>query len=306
MSEPELNYVRCPERRGGHHRMAWWQWGEARAPRVILCVHGLTRQGRDFDALAQALLRRAREQGERLRVICPDIVGRGRSDWLAAAEDYEYATYVGDTHALLQALARVGAVQTFDWIGTSMGGLIGIPIAAESATSSLPPLAHLVLNDIGPVMEAPAIRRIGRALGEHPIFPSEAKADAWLRARSPGFGPCEPAAWRALSRPQLRALPGGRWALRHDPAVAAGWDALGPQSMAAAEELLWTLYDRIRAATLVVHGADSDLLSAATIAQMTRRGPRARVVEFAGVGHAPMLIADEQTAAVVRFLLPDY
>lgn len=286
--------------------MAWWQWGEAAAPRVVLCVHGLTRQGRDFDALAQALLRRAQDQGERLRVVCPDIVGRGRSDWLADADGYEYATYVADIHALLLALERSGEVHTFDWVGTSMGGLIGIPIAAERATGSQPALAHLVLNDIGPVMEAAAIRRIGKGLGDHPTFANEAQADTWLRARSLGFGACDAETWRAFSRPQLRALPSGRLALRHDPAVAVGWDALGPQSMAAAEELLWTLYDRIRASTLVVHGADSDLLSAATIAQMTQRGPHAQVVEFAGVGHAPMLVADAQTAPIVRFLLPDY
>lgn len=304
--EPELNYVRCPEARGGHHRMAWWQWGDARASRVILCVHGLMRQGRDFDTLARALLQRAGEQGERVRVVCPDIVGRGRSDWLAKAEDYQYATYLADIHALLQALARSAPVQSLDWVGTSMGGLIGIPIAAESAAGHLPVMAHLVLNDVGPVLEPQALARIGATVKDREIFADETEAEVWLRAHSPGVGLCSDADWHALSGPQLRLLQDGHWGLRHDPKVGASWDAITAQGVTAAQELLWTLYDRIRASTLVVHGADSDFLSTETLQRMTDRGPRAQAVEFAGVGHAPMLIAPEQTAAVTRFLLPDY
>lgn len=304
LMEPRLNYLDCPEPAGGHHRMAWWQWGDPQAPRALVCVHGLTRQGRDFDVLAQSAVERARSQGQSIRVICPDIVGRGRSDWLADPAAYRYRTYAADMLALLARLRRDAPPQAMDWVGTSMGGIIGILLAARDAEAAAPLMRHLVLNDVGPVIEWRALARIGDYLGHQMDFPTFEAGAAYLRAQSLGFGPCAPAAWLTLSRPQLRELPDGRWGMRYDPAIAAGWRSLTPELLSQGEALLWQAYDHIAAKTLLLHGADSDLLSAESARRMQARGPRPRMVEFAGVGHAPMLIADDQRRAVLDFLFP--
>ena len=300
MSTPTLHFLSCtaPE----PHRMAYWQWGDANAAHTVLCVHGLTRQGRDFDVLAQTLVERA---GGALRVVCPDVVGRGKSDWLADPMGYQIPHYVGDLLALLAELKP----QTLDWVGTSMGGLIGM-VACSLAPGVGAPVRRLVLNDVGPTIEWSALQRIGQYLGKSGQFASEQEAaDAMWRIAS-SFGPHTPAQWLALSRPMLKrvsnavqgAFEEAMYALHYDPAIALPFGQMTPEGAAQGEALMWQAYDAITAQTLLVRGADSDLLSSATALQMTQRGPKARLVEFAGVGHAPTLVARDQTDALVDFL----
>ncbi len=297
MSEPTLNYVLCPDASGGH-RMAYWQWGNPNAGHVVLCVHGLTRQGRDFDVLAQALCAKA---GDTIRVVCPDLAGRGKSDWLKDPMGYQIPNYAADMLVLLAQLQPT----TLDWLGTSLGGLIGMVVAGQAALPAFAKIRRLVLNDVGPVIEWQALQRIGLYLGNTGQFASEQEAaDAlWMIASS--FGPHTPAQWLALTRPMLKPLVGtpGALTLHYDPALALPFSALTLESAAQGEALLWQAYDQITARTLLIRGADSDLLSVATARAMTQRGPKARLVEFAGVGHAPTFIADDQVQTVSSFLL---
>lgn len=302
MTEPVLHHVSCPDASGGH-RMAYWQWGDAAAAHLVVCVHGLSCQGRDFDVLARALLARAAAQGQALRVVCPDVVGRGDSDWLKEPMGYQFPTYVGDMLTLLGTLAQQAPIGQLDWVGTSMGGLIGLMLAGAPDVPLPLPMRRLVLNDVGPVIEWQALQRIGQYLGKSGPFESVEAGAARLRELAPGFGPHTDAQWLALSRPMLRPAPQGGWRLHYDPAIAVPYAAVTEESSAQGEALLWQLYDQVTAETLVLRGADSDLLSAATARAMQARGPRPRVLEFAGVGHAPTLVADDQVAAVCDFLL---
>ena len=302
MTDPVLHHVSCPDASGGH-RMAYWLWGDAAAAHLVVCVHGLSRQGRDFDVLARALLARAAAQGQALRVVCPDVVGRGDSDWLKEPMGYQFPTYVGDMLTLLGTLAQQAPIARLDWVGTSMGGLIGLMLAGAPDVPLPLPMRRLVLNDVGPVIEWQALQRIGQYLGKSGPFESVEAGAARLRELAPGFGPHTDAQWLALSRPMLRPAPQGGWRLHYDPAIAVPYAAVTQESSAQGEALLWQLYDQVTAETLVLRGADSDLLSAATARAMQARGPRPRVLEFAGVGHAPTLVADDQVAAVCDFLL---
>ena len=297
MSEPTLQFVDCPDADGGH-RMAYWQWGNPLASHVVVCVHGLTRQGRDFDTLAQALCDRACST---VRVICPDVVGRGKSDWLKNPQGYQVAYYAADMLVLLAQLQPV----TLDWLGTSMGGLIGMAVAGQPEPPAFANIRRLVLNDVGPVIEWQALQRIGQYLGRTGKFESEQQADDAIWTVSSSFGPHTPAQWLALTRPNLKPLGdgSGRLTLNYDPALALPFATVTQESAAQGEALLWQAYDQIRASTLLVRGAESDLLSKATAQAMTQRGPKARLIEFAGVGHAPTFVATDQVQAILSFLL---
>lgn len=288
-------------RDGGSRRMAYWDWPAqpaADSRRVVICVHGLSRQGRDFDALAQALQ-------PCTRVLAVDVAGRGESDWLADPMAYQVGTYAADLAALVLKLRAEHPEVLMDFVGTSMGGLIGMALAAQPGLG----LRRLVLNDVGPVIQWEALQRIGSYLGLDPSFASEQEAVDYLASISPGFGPHTPAQWLALSRPMLRER-NSRWWLHYDPAIAEPFKALvGMADEAAArqtvrdgEAALWELYDAITARTLLLRGADSDLLTRDTAAKMASRGPCARCVEFAHVGHAPTLMVFDQIAAVQEFL----
>lgn len=309
MVEPKLNYVLCPgpaaAREGRpatpEHRMAWWEWnatGNPNHPHVVVCVHGLSRQGRDFDTLARALC-------SRVRVVCPDVVGRGRSDWLADPMGYQLPLYASDMLAMLQQLHRQSPLQTIDWVGTSMGGLIGMGLLGQPGLPLPAPVRRLVLNDVGPTIQWEALQRIGQYLGQPAHFSSEQQAADWLWSLSTTFGPHTPEQWLALSRPMLRAAPQGGFGLHYDPGIAVPFRALTQESAQAGEAMLWQLYDQITARTLLLRGAESDLLSLATAQAMGERGPRARLVEFAGIGHAPTLVAQDQVDVVTSFLLDD-
>ena len=296
MADPKLNYVQCPDATGGH-RMAYWEWGDAAAGHVIVCAHGLSRQGRDFDVLAQALVR---QSAGSVRVVCPDVVGRGRSDWLKDPMLYQVPTYASDMLALLAQLQPT----TLDWLGTSMGGLIGMALCGQANLPLPVPVRRLVLNDVGPVIQWESIVRIGSYLGRHMEFDSlQAAADA-MWSISTSFGPHTPEQWLALSRHMVQPRSDGQSGVRlhYDPAIAVGVRSVTAEAAAQGEAMLWYLYDAITAPTLLLRGADSDLLAAATALQMTQRGPKARLLEFPGVGHAPTLIAADQVDAVTSFL----
>ena len=295
--QPELLYLDCTA--PAPHRMAYWQWGDPQASHTVVCVHGLSRQGRDFDVLAQALVARSKTP---LRVVCPDVVGRGKSDFLADPQGYQLPTYVAD---MLQLLAQLKPA-TLDWVGTSMGGLIGMLLCAY-APSVGASVRRLVLNDVGPVIQWQALQRIGQYLGKSGQFATVQQAADAMWAISSSFGPHTPAQWLALSQPMLKPVPspqgGTAFALHYDPAIALPFGSTTEQQAKEGEALLWQAYEAITAQTLLLRGAQSDLLSVATAQQMTQRGPKAQLVEFAGVGHAPTLIAPDQVDAVVNFVL---
>lgn len=293
MTQPQLRFVNCLDATG-LHRMAYWEWAGPRADApVLVCVHGLSRQGRDFDALARAM-------SDRYRVICPDVAGRGHSDWLRQPAGYQVPAYVADMVALLARLD----VEQVDWVGTSMGGLIGLGLAALPRPDGVAsPIRRLVLNDVGPAIRFEALQRIGTYLGKAPRFASVAEGAAYLRSISTGFGPHTDEEWLALSAPMFRQE-GAEWRLHYDPAIALPFAAVTPELVAAGEAALWAAYDQLRCPTLLIRGAESDLLSAETARAMTQRGPHARLVELPGVGHAATLIHDDQVAIVREFLSP--
>lgn len=286
MNQPRLAHVQCISPRG-LHRMAYWEWGAAHNPRVLVCVHGLSRQGRDFDTLA-------RDLSSDYRVICPDVVGRGQSDWLADPMGYGIPSYVAD---MVTLVARLDVPQV-DWVGTSMGGLIGLMLASLPHT----PVRRLVLNDVGPVIQPAALKRIGSYLGAPAHWATVEEAADALWAISQGFGPHTRDEWLALTRPQLKP-DGDGYKPHYDPAIAVPVRAITPEMAAGGEAVLWAAYERITAPTLLLRGGLSDLLSPETAQAMTQRGPRAQLHTLPGVGHAPTLVAADQRAAVRAFLL---
>ena len=265
----------------GFHSVTYYEWGDAANPRVAICVHGLGRNGRDFDVVAEAL-------APTHRILAVDMPGRGRSEWLADPGDYVFPTYLTTLTALI---ARSGASDV-DWIGTSMGGLLGIVVAAQQKT----PIRRLVVNDVGPQLEPAALARIGTYIGQDPTFATFNDIAAYLRQISAPFGPLDDAQWEYITRTNVRERADGRWCLAYDPGIAV------PFRNAAAPPDLWPLWDAIRCPVLVLRGAQSDLLSAGTAAAMAARGPRPRVVAFEGVGHAPMLLDPAQFGPIVDFL----
>jgi pimeloyl-ACP methyl ester carboxylesterase len=272
----------------GFHRVSYTEWGDARSPHVVVCVHGLTRNARDFDALAQALQ-------ERCRVICPDVVGRGQSGWLARKEDYAYPQYLADMTALLaRATADLQPDARIDWVGTSMGGLIGILVAAQPGH----PIRRMVLNDIGPFVPQAALARIALYVGKTPRFASLDEAERYVRIVSAPFGPLTDAQWRHLTEHNVRREPDGSFVMNYDPGIA---ETLATRRLQDID--LWALWERIDCPVLAVRGMESDVLLPATAQEMTRRGPPTRLIELAGIGHAPALMAADQVQAVCDFLL---
>ncbi len=267
----------------GFHRIAYTDWGDPAAERVVVCVHGLTRNSRDFDRLAEDLA------GSGARVVCPDIVGRGRSDWFAFPALYTDPQYFADLTALI---ARLGAAE-IDWIGTSMGGLFGMVLAAQPQS----PIRRLVLNDVGPFVPKASLERIGDYVGRDPIFEDVAGVEAYLRFLYTGFGVLPDACWSAMAEHGHRLRPDGRLGLAYDPTIG---NAL--KSGAVEDIMLWPLWDRIRCPVLVLRGADSDLLLPETAREMAERGPKATVVDIPGTAHAPSLMVEPQIALIRDFL----
>ncbi len=280
--------------------MAYTCWGDPLALHVVVCVHGLTRQGRDFDLLAQALVARADHP---LRVICPDVVGRGQSDWLAQSEGYQLPQYAADMAAMLAQLHTQAPVQTLDWVGTSMGGLIGMVVAGQPDFPSPCAVRRLVLNDVGPAVSWVAIERMKTYVGQTGRFASLQEAAQALCAVSQSFGPHTPQAWLALSAPMVKTQADGSLCLHYDPAIGEPLRAMTEAQAQGAQAVLWQIYDQISAQTLLLRGQQSDLLTSETAQAMCLRGPHATLVEWAGIGHAPTLIAQDQIQTVADFLL---
>jgi pimeloyl-ACP methyl ester carboxylesterase len=283
VAEPRRRSVQCASARG-LHRIAYLEWGDPRNRDVLVCVHGLTRVARDFDELARAL-------SGRFRVICPDIAGRGDSDRLADPMLYVIPQYVSD---MVTLIARLD-VEAVSWVGTSMGGLIGMALAAQTGS----PVKRLLLNDAGPVVSKVSLERIGSYLGRAPVFPSVEKAEEYIRAVAASFGRHSDAQWRFLTEIWLRKGDDGAYRAHYDPRIAEAFRASMPEK----DMELWPLYDAIRCPTLVLRGEQSDLLARETCRQMAARGPKARVVEIAQVGHAPTLMQPDQISIVREFLL---
>ena len=266
----------------GFHRIAYTEWGAPDAARTLVCVHGLTRNGRDFDTIAAAL-----EDG--YRVICPDIVGRWRSDWLRDGTQYQNPTYLAD---LVTLLARAGANEV-DWLGTSMGGILGMLMASMPGS----PIKRLIINDVGPFLPKSALERIAGYTGTAPDFDDIAALEAYLREVHAPFGDLTDQQWRHMAETSSREVDGGKVALAYDPTIGDNFRA-GPLD----DVDMWGFWDAIRCPTLVVRGESSDLLLSEHAEEMTRRGPKVELVEIAGCGHAPALMDPEQIALIRDWL----
>ena len=265
----------------GFHRVVYYEWGGHDNPDVVVCVHGIGRNGRDFDVLGEAL-------APTHRVLAPDMPGRGASEWLRDPMDYIAPTYL----ATLTTLIAASGAADVAWVGTSMGAILGIIAAAVPGS----PVKRLVVNDAGPQIEPAALARIGEYFGTDPTFATYEELAAYVKTISAPFGPLTEAQWEHVTRTNARRRDDGRWGVGYDPAIAVPFRA-----QPAAPDL-WPMWDRITGPTLVLRGAQSDLLSGATAQAMSARGPRPRVVEFSGIGHAPMLLARDQVDAVVEFV----
>jgi pimeloyl-ACP methyl ester carboxylesterase len=283
---PRQRYVQCASG-AGLHRVAYTEWGDPDNPRVLLCVHGLTRSGRDFDRLAE-------EFSSTYRVVCPDVVGRGLSSWLANPNFYSVPQYVAD---MVTLIARLN-VETVDWFGTSMGGLIGMALAGLPDT----PIRKLLLNDVGPHLEPAAVQRIGDYLGKPAQFETLQQGIDYAALLAQTFGPLSPDEWREINTPLLHEKDGA-WRLRYDPRIAQPFTAITEEAVKLGEAALWHSLASFQGPVLVVRGEHSDLLSRETVTRMVETGKAASSVEIAGVGHAPAFLAADQIDIARQFFI---
>lgn len=286
--KPRFGRVQCIGP-AGLHRMAYTEWGDPDNPRVLVCVHGLTRTGRDFDVLAARL-------ASHFRVICPDVVGRGRSDWLSNPNFYVIPQYVADMLVLLRQLN----IASVAWLGTSMGGLIGLVLAAMPHA----PIERLLLNDVGPRIEGGALGRIADYL--RPMqFETEQQGLDYLARISAPFGSHTPEQWRALNLPMLRpkklSSEAQGFELHYDPAIAIPFNSCTLAGAMASESALWQTFEAIRCPILVVRGEFSDLLARATVERMRAGHASVSSIEIKDVGHAPTFVAESQLAIAEAF-----
>jgi pimeloyl-ACP methyl ester carboxylesterase len=268
---------------GRRLRLAWVEWGARDAAHTVVCVHGLTRNARDFDALAHRLAQTG------ARVLCVDVPGRGASGWLDDPMRYTVPVYARQLAAWLDAL-RLARV---DWVGTSMGGLIALELARTQPER----LHRLVLNDIGPFVAKETLAPIKAYLGLDLVFASLDALEAHLRTIHAGFGPLADQVWRHLAEHSARRVRDG-WRLHYDPRIREPFLAVAEQDID-----MWEAWQGLSCPVLVLRGAQSTILDAATAERMTQTGPRARLVTFEGIGHAPALFDPTQIAVVVGFLL---
>jgi len=271
----------------GFHNMHYTAWGQSDNPNIVMCIHGLTRNGRDFDTLAHSL-------ANDFQVICPDIVGRGQSDWLPNKHYYGMPQYMADINTLLAKLSAK-IPRCVHWVGTSMGGMIGMVMASLPQT----PIQSIVINDVGTHIDKIALERIARYVGLTPTFASYAEINLYMRAICRPFGPLNDAQWDHLTKHNVKQNTQGLWTLNYDPGIAQPF-----QDSVIAEVDLSSFYEKISCRALLLRGKDSDLLSHATAHRMTQTGPKAQLIEFDGVGHAPMLMTEDQISSVQKFLHP--
>ena len=268
----------------GFHRVAYTEWGDPASKRVAICVHGLTRNGRDFDVLAAALAK----QG--YYVVCPDMIGRGRSDWLSDPDGYAFPQYLVDMTALI---ARVGATEV-DWIGTSMGGMMGIIMAGHPNS----PLRRLLVNDIGPYLTWTALRRIGEYIHDDPDFPDLSTAELYFRDVFAPFGKLTDRQWRHLTKHSTRYCEDTKfYKQHHDIRIGQAFRTGMVYNLN-----LWGYWDKIRCPTMVLRGVESDMLPSDMAEEMSQRGPKAKLVEIPECGHAPALMDDAQISLIINWL----
>jgi len=307
MSSPRVESIACTSQ-SGIHRMAYYEWGDPDNKDVLLCVHGLTRNGRDFDRVAQRL-------SGRYRVVCPDIVGRGLSDWLGNPASYQVPQYVSDIVTLLGRLRPAN----LDWIGTSMGGLIAMvysgmlgkarsgkaPVPPARQHASIPepliPIRNLVLNDVGPRVEPESIMRIGSYVGEEKSFPSYQAAVDYIREASASFGLKTDEQWDEFAKHYF-VEKDGKWIKHYDPAIAQGFTGMTPEAYERGEKYLWGVFEKMQSRTLVLHGVESDLLTAESVIRMKACNARVSSIDIPGVGHAPSLMIDHEIDLIEKFL----
>ncbi|KAF1025726.1 MAG: Esterase YbfF [Burkholderia plantarii] len=282
-------HVQCASP-AGLHQLAYTEWGDPANPRVLVCVHGLTRSGRDFDRLAAAL-------ADTYRVVCPDVVGRGRSAWLADPRYYGVPQYVSD---MVTLIARLD-VDKVDWFGTSMGGLIGMALGGLPGT----PIARMLVNDVGPRIEPSSLARIADYLGVERRYDTEQAGVDHLAELAATFGALSADEWREINRPLLQEADGGGWRVGYDPRIAEPFRATTPEQIALGEAALWHALEAFAGPVLVVRGAESDLLSRQTLDEMKARGRAVLGVEIPGVGHAPAFLDPVQIAIARRFFAED-
>lgn len=281
----------------GFHRIAYLDWGNPASDHIVICVHGLARNARDFDALA-------RDLSDRCRVICMDVAGRGDSEWLADKGDYRFSTYMADAASLIARITTPPEPTRIDWVGTSMGGLIGMLLAAKPGS----PIRRLVLNDVGPFIPWSSLVRLKGYVGTRATFRSVGQAELHLRDACAQFGPLTDEQWRHLAEHSVEPTPEGEFRLRYDPNIGGAPGGapdlefpLGPNFLSGID--LWATWRETRCPTLVLRGAESDVLSQDTVAQMRAMRPGVEALELPGVGHAPALMSYDQIAAVRGFLL---
>lgn len=267
----------------GFHRVAYAEWGAGTERPALVCVHGMTRNARDFDGFALAM-------EDRYCIAAMDVVGRGRSDWLADHRGYGYPQYLADAAALIARLE----VEEVDWVGTSMGGLMGMMLAAKPNS----PIRRLVLNDIGPFIPKEFLAHIRTYVGKDPRFGNIVQLEGYLREIHAGFGPMDDDQWRHLAAHSARPLEGGGFGLAYDPAIAkAAFSPDGPEDVE-----LWDVWDQLTCPVLVLRGAESNLLRPETVERMKASGPGCDSVDIAGSGHAPSLMPADQIAIVRDWL----
>jgi pimeloyl-ACP methyl ester carboxylesterase len=276
-------------------QIAYTEWGRPDNPHIVVCVHGLTRNCRDFDFLAEAL-------EADCRVICVDVVGRGQSDWLVSEAGYDnYLLYLSDAIELLKHIRALGGADIqLDWVGVSMGGLIGMALATQPVLPlTLPvPVRRLVISDIGPLIPVTALARIGQYLGRDPRFNSLEEFEVYLKKISNPFGPLTEPQWHHLAIHSVREFDDGTYGFRYDPRIAESFKRHLTKDID-----LWEQWDKLHIPTLVLRGMESDLLSAKTAMEMKVRGNRTQIIELSGIGHAPMLISEDQIKIVNDFLM---
>ena len=277
-----LHKVLCGGAMGLYH-MAYREWGDPQNPKVLVCVHGLTRNSLDFEHLAQSL-------SKQYRVIAPDVVGRGESDFLQNPMAYNTLTYAAD---MVTLLAKLG-VEEVDWLGTSMGGLIGMMLAGQPKS----PIRRLILNDVGPTLSLDALKRIAGYVGNPYEFKDFESARRYARVVFAPFALQTEADWAWLSDSSFKPIPSGGFRFNYDKEIRQ------PLQQTYIDKAidLWPVYDAIKCPTLLIHGALSDLLTAETAEEMTQRGPKVTLKVVAGVGHAPMFMSEDQIALVREFL----
>ena len=269
----------------GPHRMAYHAWGNPNNPKVLVCVHGLTRRGSDFKTLAEAM-------SADYYVVCPDVVGRGDSDRLKSPMLYAVPQYVADMASLIKQLG----VSQVDWFGTSMGGLIGMVYASMPKN----PICRMLINDVGPRIEPEAIKRLGSYVGQPFAFNNRADALMRLNEICASFGSHTPEEWEIYNGPML-VQKDGLWVMHYDPDISVPFASVNPIMAKAGEMAMWHAFKQIHIPMLIIRGGESDLLSAKTVAEMCKVNPYIRSIEIPGVGHAPAFVKPEQVALAKEF-----